>query len=70
MRDEKIKNVIAQLNPELLLSEIEHRIRGEKKIYSGGVGIVVDILFMIEGIIRIKRIGSEYFEVKVYPKKR
>jgi len=31
MRDEKIKNVIAQLNPELLLTEIEHRIRGEKK---------------------------------------
>lgn len=31
MREEKIKNVIAQLNPELLLSEIEHRIRGEKK---------------------------------------
>lgn len=31
MREEKIRNVIAQLNPELLLSEIEHRIRGEKK---------------------------------------
>ena len=31
MREEKIKNVIAQLNPELLLTEIEHRIRGEKK---------------------------------------
>jgi len=31
MRDEKIKNVIAQLNPELLLQDIEHRIRGEKK---------------------------------------
>jgi ribonuclease BN (tRNA processing enzyme) len=36
MRDEKVRNVIAQLNPELLLSEIEHRIRGEKKIYAGG----------------------------------
>lgn len=31
MREEKIKNVIAQLNPELLLVDIEHRIRGEKK---------------------------------------
>lgn len=31
MREEKLKNIIAQLNPELLLSEIEHRIRGEKK---------------------------------------
>ena len=39
MREEKIKNVIAQLNPELLLSEIEHRIRGEKKVYAGGVEI-------------------------------
>lgn len=33
MREEKIKNVIAQLNPELLLEEIEHRIRGEKRNY-------------------------------------
>jgi hypothetical protein len=31
MREQKITNVIAQLNPELLLTEIEHRIRGEKK---------------------------------------
>jgi hypothetical protein len=31
MREEKIKNVIAQLNSELLLTDIEHRIRGEKK---------------------------------------
>lgn len=31
MREDKIKNVIAQLNPEQLLTEIEHRIRGEKK---------------------------------------
>lgn len=31
LREDKIKNVIAQLNPELLLTEIEHRIRGEKK---------------------------------------
>jgi hypothetical protein len=39
MREDKIKNVIAQLNPELLLTEIEHRIRGEKKVYSSGVEI-------------------------------
>jgi hypothetical protein len=39
MREDKIRNVIAQINPELLLSEIEHRIRGEKKEYSGGVEI-------------------------------
>lgn len=31
MREEKIANVISQLNPELLLVDIEHRIRGEKK---------------------------------------
>ena len=31
MREEKVTNVIAQLNPELLLEEIEHRIRGEKR---------------------------------------
>ena len=36
LRDEKIKNVIAQLNPELLLTEIEHRIRGEKKNHYTG----------------------------------
>jgi hypothetical protein len=35
-REEKIANVISQLNPELLLVDIEHRIRGEKKDqYSG-----------------------------------
>lgn len=37
MREEKIRNVIAQLNPELLLTEIEHRIRGEKKIFISGI---------------------------------
>lgn len=31
MREDKMKNIIAQLNPELLLSDIEHRIRGEMK---------------------------------------
>jgi hypothetical protein len=31
MREEKLRNIIAQLNPEALLTEIEHRIRGEKK---------------------------------------
>lgn len=31
MREEKVSNIIAQLNPELLLEEIEHRIRGERR---------------------------------------
>lgn len=31
MREEKVRNVISQINPEILLTEIEHRIRGEKK---------------------------------------
>lgn len=31
LREDKVKNIIAQLNPELLLTEIEHRIRGERK---------------------------------------
>jgi hypothetical protein len=31
MRDDKIKNVISQINPEHLLTDIEHRLRGEKK---------------------------------------
>lgn len=31
MRENRISNIISQLNPENLLSEIEHRIRGEKK---------------------------------------
>ena len=30
MREEKIANVIAQLDPQNLLDEIEHRLRGEK----------------------------------------
>ncbi len=30
MREEKIANVIAQLDPQHLLEEIEHRLRGEK----------------------------------------
>ena len=33
LREDKMRNVIAQLNPELLLEEIEHRIRGEKRNY-------------------------------------
>ncbi len=31
MREEKVTNIIAQISPENLLEEIEHRIRGEKK---------------------------------------
>ena len=37
MRDEKVRNVISQLNPEMLLTEIEHRIRGEKKNHITGL---------------------------------
>lgn len=33
MKEEKVTNIISQINPEVLLSEIEHRIRGEKKNY-------------------------------------
>ena len=31
MREEKITNIIQQLNPDNLVEDIEHRIRGEKK---------------------------------------
>lgn len=31
MREEKVKNVLSQLNPDTLVEDIEHRIRGEKK---------------------------------------
>jgi hypothetical protein len=31
MREEKIHNIIQQLNPDNLVEDIEHRIRGEKK---------------------------------------
>jgi hypothetical protein len=31
MREEKTRNVIEQINPDNLLEDIEHRIRGEKK---------------------------------------
>lgn len=31
MREEKTKNIIQQLNPDNLVEDIEHRIRGEKK---------------------------------------
>lgn len=31
MREEKVTNIIAQISPENLLEEIEHRIRGEKR---------------------------------------
>ena len=31
IRNEKIANVISQINPETLLDEIEHRIKGERK---------------------------------------
>jgi len=31
LREEKITNIISQINPDILLEDIEHRIRGEKK---------------------------------------
>src|SRR3989304_8015824 len=31
MREEKVTNIIQQLNPDNLVEDIEHRIRGEKK---------------------------------------
>lgn len=31
MKQEEVKNVIQQLNPDVLVEDIEHRIRGEKK---------------------------------------
>jgi len=35
MREEKVTNILQQINPDNLLADIEHRIRGEKKDYSG-----------------------------------
>lgn len=31
MREEKVSNILSQISPDSLLTEIEHRIRGEKK---------------------------------------
>jgi hypothetical protein len=31
MKEEKVKNILSQLNPDTLVEDIEHRIRGEKK---------------------------------------
>lgn len=36
MKEEKVTNILQQINPDNLLADIEHRIRGEKKdIYTG-----------------------------------
>ena len=35
MREEKAINILSQINPDNLLTDIEHRIRGEKKDYTG-----------------------------------
>lgn len=36
MREEKVTNILSQINPDNLLVDIEHRIRGEKKnVWSG-----------------------------------
>jgi len=34
-REEKAINILAQINPDNLLTDIEHRIRGEKKSFNG-----------------------------------
>ncbi len=35
MREEKVTNILQQINPDNLLADIEHRIRGEKKDWTG-----------------------------------
>lgn len=36
MKEEKVNNILSQINPDNLLSDIEHRIRGDRKdVYSG-----------------------------------
>jgi len=35
MREEKTTNILQQINPDNLLADIEHRIRGEKKDFTG-----------------------------------
>ena len=35
MREEKVNNLLQQINPDNILVEIEHRIRGEKKTIDG-----------------------------------
>ena len=35
LREERTTNILAQINPDNLLTDIEHRIRGEKKDFAG-----------------------------------
>ena len=36
LREEKVTNILSQINPDNLLADVEHRIRGERKnVYSG-----------------------------------
>jgi hypothetical protein len=42
IRNEKIANVIGQINPDILLDEIEHRIKGERKKNGEWVKIIKD----------------------------
>lgn len=35
MKEEKVTNILQQINPDNLLADIEHRIRGEKKDFNG-----------------------------------
>lgn len=36
IREERVTNILQQINPDNLLTDIEHRIRGEKKDINGG----------------------------------
>ena len=40
MRKEKTVNILQQINPDNLLADIEHRIRGEKKDFSGDWSLI------------------------------
>ncbi len=35
VREDKVRNILEQINPDNLLTDIEHRIRGEKKDFTG-----------------------------------
>ena len=42
MREERATNILAQINPDNLLTDIEHRIRGEKKDFTGQWVVISD----------------------------
>lgn len=43
MRDERVTNIIAQINPDNLLDDIEHRLRGEKRDLRSGAWVKRDL---------------------------